>query len=250
MNKDEKIDDDLIEKRIEGSDGKQESLLEDSNKENKRYENQLRWAIYLMVGIILIIVLITFVNNNFINKFEYHEITFQKTQLGDLIFYSAKFPVVSTTGQVTGDYAINLRNDPRSLDYIPVNVNEGDIKFSLIMKNDTKIYAPTYISINPFMKICDDSGISLLTLSGFLRDSGLNVRSAVTDKAYAKANNETHKWCDPLSTVIIITDGNKSVINEIQPSCFELKFKDCEVLKVSEKFVLNILEQYGDRFKK
>lgn len=219
-----------------------------SNEIKKKHENQLKWSVFLMVSIILIIVIIPFINNNFINKFNYHGITFQKTHLGDLVFYSAKFPVVSTTGQVTGDYAINLRNDPRDLENIPVNVKEGQIKFNLILKNNTEVYAPTYISINPFMEICEDSGISLLTLSGFLRDSGLQVKSAITDKAYAKANNKTHKWCDPLSTVIIVTNGNESVINEIRPSCFEVKFKDCDILKVNEKFILNILEQYGERF--
>lgn len=239
MDKDEKADDNLINKNESSDDEIQ-----------KKYEKQLKWFIYLMMSIILIIILITFINNNFIKQFEYHEIKFQKTQLGDLIFYSAKFPVVGSTGQIIGDYAINLRNDPRTLEDMPMNVNEGKIKFNLIVKNHTRVYAPTYISINPFMEICEDSGISLLTLSGFLRDSGLNVSSAVTDKAYAKKNNETHKWCDPLNTVIIITNGNETIINEIQPSCFEIKFKDCEILKVSENFILNILEQYGDRFKK
>jgi len=112
----------MDEKKGELKDGEnhsreQERLLDNFSLKdiNEKHEKQLRWSLFLMAGIILIMVLIPFINNNFINKFNYHGIEFQKTHLGNLVFYSAKFPVVGGTGQVIGDYAVNLRNDPRDL---------------------------------------------------------------------------------------------------------------------------------------
>ena len=238
--------------KVEGEENgdKKENSKEDFYNKNKEIEEiqnkQIKWAVFLMVGIILIVVLFPFIKNNFIDKFDYKGLVFQKTQLGELIFYSTRFPVVSGTGQVIGDYSINLRNDPRDLEYIPINVTEGRIAFS----SDGREYSEVYISLNPFMEVCEDSGIALFTLSGFLADSGLEVKSAVTDKAYARDNNLTQRWCETghFDTVIVVTEGDQTIINEIQDYCYEIQFKDCEILQATEKFMLIILEEYASRF--
>lgn len=232
-------------KILDNKDVSGDSELEDKNLEYLQ-DKQVKWAVFFMVGVILIVVLFFVIKSNFIDRFDYKGLEFQKTQLGEIRFYSARFPIVSGTGKVIGDYAVNLRNDPRKLDYIPINTRTGKIEFAL----DGKKYGDVYISLNPFMEICEDSGIAVLTLSAFLRESGLNVKSAVTDKAYAKSNNLTQRWCDNsiFDTVIIVTNGNETSINEIYPNCYELKFKECEVLQVSEKFILIILEDYAKNF--
>ena len=100
------------------------------------------------------------------------------------------------------------------------------------------------------MEVCPQSGIALITMSSFMKDSGLEVFSAVTDKAYAKKNNQTSKWCydNGLDTLIVVTDGDTNEINELAPNCYEIKFKDCEILKVTERFTLIILKEYLKRF--
>ena len=99
------------------------------------------------------------------------------------------------------------------------------------------------------MKLCDNSVISMAALAGFLGDSGLVVKSAYTDKAYARDHNATARWCydSSFDTVIIVTDGNESSIKEIAPDCYQLTFKECNVLQVSERFQLLILEDYAQR---
>jgi hypothetical protein len=202
-----------------------------------------------MTSIILIIVVVPFINTNFINKFDYHGLTFQRTQLGQIEFYSTKFPVVAGTGQVTGEYAVNLRNDPREIEDIEVRVGFDDIDFRYYKNKDGGIgYYPVYISLDPLMEVCEDSSLALLTLSGFLKDSGLEIGSASMDKEYAAANDVLYKRCEKESTVILVTQGNENKITEIGETCYEIRFKDCDILKVSERFVLNILEQYGKRF--
>ena len=256
----EKLNDsseDKKEQDIEGPSGEQDSLFsekkDDSPQDNKDIEamqnKQLKWAVFLMTSIILIIVVVPFINTNFINKFDYHGLTFQKTQLGQIEFYSTKFPVVAATGQVTGEYAVNLRNDPREIEDIEVRVSFDDIDFRYYKNKDGSIgYYPVYISLDPLMEVCEDSSLALLTLSGFLKDSGLEIGSASMDKEYAAANDVLYKRCEDESTVILVTQGNENKITEIGDTCYEIRFKDCDILKVSERFVLNILEQYGERF--
>ena len=259
--RDNSADDDK-EQEVEGPSGEQDSLLEDkkeevngekeksSNKDiEKIQEGQLKWAVILMASIILIIVIVPFVNVNFINKFDYHGLTFQKTQLGEIEFYSTKFPVVLGTGQVVGEYAVNLRNDPREIEDIEVRATYNEIKFRYYENEDGGIgYYPVYVSLDPHMEVCEDSGIAMLTLSGFLKDSGLQVGSASMNKTYAEENDLLYKRCEEESTVILVTQGNENKVTEIGETCFEIRFKDCDILKVTERFVLNVLEQYGERF--
>jgi len=219
----------------------------DNSDIKKIQERQIKWAIYLMVAVVLVIVVLPYIKSNYIDKFDYHGLTFQKTQLGDLEFYSTQFPVVVGTGEVVGSYSVNLRNNPKELDKIPITTNKNRIEFTL---NDGK-FGDAYIALNPFMELCDNSSIAMASLSGFLKDSNLNVISAVTDKAYARDNNITQRWCnsDPLDTVFYVTDGNDTKITEIQNGCYELQFNNCEILQVSERTILKMLEQYGENFR-
>ncbi len=213
-----------------------------SDKENK----QIMWALFLMISLIFIIIAVPYINSNFINKFDYKGLEFQKTRLGNLVFYSARFPVLGVTGQVLGNYAVNFRNDPRKLEDIKVNVTNDTIKFAL----DGKKFGTVYISLNPYMEKCEDSVISMAGLSKFLVDSSLTVKSAYTVKSYAEKNNWTHRWCDSSSfdTVIVVSNESENSITEIGESCYKISFKDCEILKTTEKFELFILEEYASRF--
>lgn len=208
----------------------------------KKQDSQIMWAIFLMASVLLIILLVPYIKSNYFDKFEYKGLEFQKTRIGDLVFYSVKFPVVSGTGQVIGDYAVNLRNDPRDLEYIPVNVTNDTIKFA----KHTGGYGDVYISVGDSITDCDDSIIAMATLSGFLGDSGLKVKSGVLNKTYAKENNQAriNCWNSTLDTVIKVRRGEKTEIKEAKENCYEIIFKDCEILQVSEKFELLILEQY------
>ena len=226
---------------------KKEIMEDENEKHTKRKQNtQVKWIVFLMISVILIIVVVPFVNKNFINTFDYKGLEFQKTKLGDLVFYSTRFPVVIGTGEVIGTYAVNLRNDPRKLEKIKTDITDDIIRFSITRDK----YDPVYISLNPFMEICEDSVISMAGLSGFLKDSGLKINTAYTDKAYAKSHNSTQRWCDNsvYDTVIVVTDGNETSVKEIGPFCYEIKFKDCEIMQSTERFMVIILEEYVSRF--
>jgi len=207
---------------------------------------QVKWAVVLMLALIFIIVAIPFIIRE-VNKFDYIGLEFQKTQLGELIFYSTRFPVVGVQGQVIGNYAINFRSDPRKLEYIPVNIPNSTITFA---KNNKGQYNEVFISLNPEMKTCVDNGIALANLAGFLQDSGLDTKSAVTDENYAKDNSLRYATCKSRSadTVITIESGNETKILKSGESCYKIVYKDCEIIPVTEKFTLTILKEYMSHF--
>ncbi|MEN9626224.1 MAG: hypothetical protein RL557_552 [archaeon] len=211
----------------------------------KKQNSQLKWALFIMVSFLIIIVAVPYVHMNFINTFHSHGLTFQKTKMGELVFYSTKFPVISLTGKAIGNYAVNLRNDPRELRTVSTNVTNNTVRFTL----EGEKFAPVYITLNPNMKICEDTVISMAGLSSFLINSGLNVSAAYADKEYAKQQNATYRWCDTsqFDTVIYVTDGKETVIKEIYPHCYQIEFTDCEILRASERFQLIILEEYMKR---
>ncbi len=219
------------------------------DKELKKKQNkQIKWAVFLMVSLTLIILAVPYITKNYINKFDYIGLEFQKTKLGDLVFYSTKFPVVRGTGQVIGEYSVNFRSDPRNLEYIKiVDIPDNIITF---MEGLRGSYTPVYISLDTEMKTCEDSGIALMNLAGFLRDSGLDVKSAVTNATYAEENGVEYATClnKPGNTVIRIYSGNKTAIYKTMKNCYDIVFKDCEIIPATEKFSILILEEYAKRF--
>ena len=220
------------------------------NEENEKKQNrQVMWAIILMVSLIVIILGVPFITKNYINKFDVHGLEFQKTRLGDLIFYSTKIPKINgLTGDVIGDYSINFRSDPRELDYIElVDIPNNTITF---MKDMRGFYTPVYLSLDSNLEVCEDSGIALMNLAGFLRDSGLEVKSAVTNKTYAEENDIEFATCleRPGNTVIRFHSANKTAIYKTSKNCYDIVFKDCEIIPVTERFELIMLEEYLSHF--
>lgn len=239
-------EDEVIDSPSPEDDLKEIEKIEDSKFSEEKQERQIKWIVFLMVSVILIIIAVPFINKNFINKFDYKGMEFQKTKLGDLVFYSVKFPVVSATGQVTGDYSMNFRNDPRKLEEIPSNIPNNEITF---IKRSVGGYNPVYISLNPNMELCEDTNLALITFSGFLRDSGLEVRSATTNKNYSEEMDIPYKDCGFSSdTIIKIDSADESSISKIMDNCYDIKYKDCEIIEVTERFMLIMLEEYASRF--
>jgi len=110
-----------------------------------------------------------------------------------------------------------------------------------------------YISTGEMKRNCKEGTAGVLTLSGFLRGFALmNVSGAISDKEIANATNFSYITCfnSPHNTVINIIEGNETKITQTSPDCYILEFKDCEVMKVSEKFILEILEGYMKGFEK
>jgi len=225
---------------------KEEEKPQVQKKETKQKQNrQVIWAIILMTCLILIIIGVPIIKSNFINKFRYINLNFQKTQLGDMYFYSTMIPVVDSSNNILGTFSMNFRNDPRKLD----DINFKKTTSVPVFIKDKAVY----ISPGKIERNCVESSAATLTLSGFLRQfAQLNVSAGISDKKIAEENNFPYISCinTKKNTVIEIVEGNETKIEQISPECYRLEYKDCEIMKVSEKFILEILKGYMDNFMK
>ncbi len=226
-----------------------EHLSESTKKKQKK---QMQWIVGFMIILILVISIFPTTYNYLFNQFSYAGLKFQKTKLQGLVFYSTMIPLTKKTpvpGQsmtekdVIGNYPINFRSDPRQLDYIKLNLSSEAITFK---KMNT-----VYISLNPEMEKCSDNTLALVNFAGFLKDFGsMRVKSAISDRKSAEKFNITYVTCEnhPTNTVINIESGNETIIKKIDDNCYYLIYNNCEIIPVTEKFQLLIIEGYMDHF--
>jgi len=245
--KEEKIDSIIPDKQRDAGEKEEQAKLKQDNNIDKESEKslkekqnrQIRWVVILMTSLILIILIVPYVNHYFFNTFTYIDLDFQKTKLGEILFFSSKIPLADINGNVIGSFPINIRSDPRELEYIKVDIPENMIAFK---KNK-----PIYISIKSDAPPCEYNAVAVAGLTGFLKDFGnLEVKGALDNKTFAEENRLAYATCGshPDNTVIRIVNSNVTEIKKINDNCYELAYKDCEILQVTEKFSLVILEYY------
>jgi hypothetical protein len=165
--------------------------------------------------------------------------------MGKVIFYSVKIPVTDRNGQITGSYPLNLRSDPRRLEYINSSVNSSQITF---IRDKT-----VYISISPNAPPCEYGNLAMYNFAGFLGGFGnMQLQGAVSDKNYSKETNNTFVNCmsEPYNTVILVEHGNETKIERLREDCYKLTYKNCEIIEVTERFDLLIIEEYMKFFER
>jgi hypothetical protein len=236
------------EKKVKNTDKKEghEDLVPKSelDKIKKEQNKQVFWFIVIVFGLIICSFFGFYFKENYIDNYNYYELRFTKTKLGDLIFYSTRVPVLKD-GKISGTYAMNFRNDPRKLEYINVSVPDDKINFYA-----TK---PIYLAIDKDLKSCDMTLISLSVVSDFLNGFGkMEIYPALMDKNLAKESNISYATCESnlYNTVIEIKSGNETKIEKIKDNCYKIQFADCEVNQVSEKFIIEILKRYMVNYNK
>lgn len=229
-----------------------ENLTDEKTK--AKQNKQIFWAIVLIAAIIVIIIFIPIIKTNFLNKFNYQGLVFQHTQMGKIDFYSTKVPMTKITpsngslikkSQISGHFALDLRNDPRVNKNISIEVLDNRIGFI----KDGIVYI-TFDSDDP---ACPQNVISAVTITNFLIDfAGLKLSGATTDKNYSIATKTPYITCDTTreNTVIWFHEGEENKVKKIRSNCYELTYKDCDMLPVAEKFVLEILKGYMEYFEK
>jgi len=214
-------------------------------KSQTKQDKQFVFMFILMISLIAIIILIPLIKIYFFDRFSYLDLKFYKTSLGDNIFYSTKIPVADRFGNIIGSFTISLQNDPRKLDKIN---SEFNIDVPTFRKDKT-----VYITTGKIERNCVEGIPAALILSGFLQQfAQMNVSGAISDKEIAEENNIQYITCltHPKNTVINFVEGNVTEIKQIGNECYELTYADCDVLKVSEKFILDILKGYMKSFER
>ncbi|MDO8623386.1 MAG: hypothetical protein Q7R52_04000 [archaeon] len=185
-------------------------------KEENTDHNKLLVYILLFGGIIIITSVLVFYFVNSSSNFEYKDVQYSVYKEGDITFYRTAFPMYNLmTGQHIADYNMFIRNDPRELRKIPFT---GEFKF----RNTVVINSESDFN-------CEGDGI--IASANLVKFFDITKAKVMTDE------NAT---CDSQGRYMYINMVNSSKTEVVQtgPVCYELRVNNCEILKSSERFMV------------
>jgi len=197
---------------------------DDPSKEQLKKETKIFKIIAIVIiGLVLMFLAVLWIMNA-TKTFNVGGVIFEidKTDMVGKTLYKTSLPVQGTsevTGKViTGDYNFYLRNDPRQL--------KTDIPFYGIMK----LKKENVINMSEDFN-CDGDGI--IAVANMVKLYGIIGGNIIKD---ANAS------CDSLGRYgfINILRGNETYIDRYGPACYNLYVKDCDILKVTERFMLDM----------
>ncbi len=202
---------------------KKESMEDVEGKPSKKQvkeENKILRNIFITLGIIIFFGFLGYLGYLSLynaNNFEYRGIKFDVLKEGDIIFYHTSF--LTTLEGKPVNYNVYIRNDPRDLeDEIPFSGNMNLPEIFVI--NTTESFS------------CDgDGGISMYNLQQVLK---------VFDTQFI---TDPEASCDLEGRYgyLRIKSGNLSRIGQVLGSCYILQVDNCEILKVTERFLVEVL---------
>lgn len=203
------------------------SVVEKKQATKTEIEKQKKVLRNIIVGLGIIILLVLSGAYFFesLKHFEYRGVSGDIVKEGDLIFYQIAFPVMYQ-GRIV-PYNIYIRNDPRKLDKIPF---EGEINFGV--KFEDSNYRLVLNMSNEF----DCEGDEIISIANLVKLHALGIKVVKDENAS----------CDPEARYMYINirEGEKSEIREIMPACYELSVANCEILKVTERFMVETFVKY------
>jgi hypothetical protein len=194
---------------------------EGAKKKNPEEIKQLR-NVLLVIGFFTLMFLGIFIFVNSVRYFTYEGVDFNVVKEGELILYQTSLPVKvtdKTTGAVVKtDYNFYFRNDPRKLDDI---VFDGKINIRKeVIMNFTENFN------------CDGDGViavaNMMNLFGILK-----INAETNDSLGCNKNSQY--------TFLMLQGGNETGIEQVHTNCYDLTINNCEVLEVTEKYLIKML---------
>lgn len=195
---------------------KETSIIEkgQAEKENKQLRN-----ILIGIGIVAVISVLIVIWLSLTNHFTYEGVQFNVVKDdGGRVFYNTSFPMYSEGGIHTADYNFYLRNDPRKLKDIPWNgsyILMGNMVVN--MTDDFNCDGDGVIAIANFIKVHEFFGTNIM------KDANASC-------------NSTGSY-----NFIQIEKGNETKIEEFggtDSACYKIYINNCEILKATERFIL------------
>lgn len=186
----------------------------------KARENKQLKIFFAMIGIVVVVILTTMFVVNKMKNFEVDGVTFNVVK--EIAPYRTSLPVIYEGKNAS--YNFYLRNDPRKLtEEIPF---DGKIKLEVPMNQ-------MVINITGEVDCNKDSGIAVGNLVSLYRVSGISV---------IKDENAT---CDNKGRYLFlqIEPGNETRIEQTSGACYTLYVNNCEILKGTERFMVETFEQ-------
>lgn len=214
---------DIKEKTLCGTEEKKQISKEDAKKQEKILRNIL----IVLAALVLLIFGVVYILHSS-NSFTYRGIEGQVVKEGKLLFYSVSFPV-NYHGNITS-WPVYIRNDPRRLDKIPFG---GEMDFGKKFSDNNY-----RLVINRTDRFPDCDGDEAIAIGNMINLQALGVKIA-----------EGNVSCDPEGRYMYINikKGEESKITQIGNACYELDVKDCDILKVTERFMVEMFVRYYEQ---
>lgn len=208
----------------------------DDGKEDKPKAKKSGKKTLAIIGIILVALAIAIIiyalvyNPARANKFTYKQLQFEKIQFGGIYVYETNLTLIKSGFPTLLN--VRLRNDPRQLGKIPVNYSSLKEKVYFTFPQET-------------LNCSSDSLIAAFQVGQYLGNMGFSVTPAVTSNF--SGNTLPVVDCSNSSktkTVIYLKPfGNETRIYQESNGCIVLEARNCDVVQVSESFILSILEK-------
>lgn len=200
------------EKVIEAKGVKEEKISNIGQK--KKQQKQLR-NVLIGMGVVVLLIVSIFFFLKIVRIVDYKGVKFELVKEGELLLYNTKVPLYNSDGKHYSDYNFYLRNNPKEL---------GEIYFEGEMVFVQNMVINTEESFN-----CDGDGIiALANVNNLYSLLGANV---IKDENASCDANGAYSYVN-------IIPGNETKVEQVGPACYDISIKDCEILKGTERFML------------
>jgi len=191
-------------------------------KVNKKSQKGLKIFLIFLSVFLIILFLGYFLFYQFkYGKYNYEGIEFKTVQEGKLLLYKTVLPVVYQGKDA--EYNLYLRTNPRVLNKMPFEGKEN----LLLMKNSVINFEDNFS--------CD--GDEVIAIANLVQlNQVLNVSLIRDDKAGCDLRGRYN--------YLNLKQGNKTEIVEFGPNCYDIVVSNCEILKATEKYMVEFLIKY------
>ncbi len=198
---------------------KQDKKEEKVKKKELSKENKTLMKILMVIGLFFLILVVSFFIMKTSNQPEYNGMTFNVIQEGELTFYQTAFKVLYK-GELT-NYNIYIRNNPRKLEKDVPFEGELELRNFLVLNTTTE---------NLFCE--GDWSLAI----GNLQNLEIFNIEIMTDKNATCDENGDYMFVE-------IEEGEETKIEQFGPSCYRLTVSDCEILPVTERFMIEVFSE-------
>lgn len=225
-------------KKSKKTSGKNSSKGKKSKKSKKKekqptrklstQDKQLR-NFLIVIGIIAVLIWGFFIVFNSSTEFTYKDVKFKTVKdKGGLIFYKTLVPLYDKGGNKVVNYRFYLRNHPKEIEEVPIP-EELELRKFVIFNYSNDM-------------LCEgDGNIAMANIKQLYSVVGAEVKTE-------PLTNKSNITCDEQGryNYINIKKGEKTKIEKIGPACYEMTFKDCEILEVTERYMVKMFVQTKD----
>ena len=181
---------------------------------------------FKMVGIIclaiIILIIAAYVYINSLRNSSYQGVEFTTMQEGKLIFYQTSIPVL-VNGNTVVPYNFYLRTNPKQLKKVDFDTLDFQLMENAVIsfEKDFNCDGDAIIAVANLAKLHEVLGISLI--------------------------RDENATCDSRYSYLRLQEGDKTSIEKIGENCYILNINNCEILKVTERYMLEMFVQYNNR---